>query len=44
MTWTMDIVPERGDRDPLAREVEFRDSKHTLLQVEGQAVGHEDGE
>ncbi len=44
MTWTMDTVSERGDRDPLAQEVEFRDSKHPLLQVEGQAVSGEEGE
>ncbi len=43
----LDVVPEGGDAgggDAVAQEIQFGDGKHTLLQVEGQAVGGEDGE
>ncbi len=46
MTWT-DIDPEGGDAgggDAVAQEIQLRDGEYALLQVEGQAVGGEDGE
>jgi hypothetical protein len=46
MTWT-DIDPEGGDAsggDVVAQEIQLRDGEYALLQVEGQAVGGEDGE
>ncbi len=43
----MDVVPEGGDTgggDAVAQEIQLRDGEDALLQVEGQAVGGEDGE
>jgi hypothetical protein len=43
----LDIVPEGGDAgggDAVAQEIQLVDGEHALLQVEGQAVGSEDGE
>ncbi len=42
----LDIVPEGGDAgggDAVAQEIQLGDCGHTLLQVEGQVVGGEDG-
>ncbi len=45
MTWTLS---RRGaiffDGDAVAQEIQLGDGDHALLQVEGQAVGGEDGE
>jgi hypothetical protein len=41
------VVPEGGDAggiDAVAQEIQLRDGEDALLQVEGQAVGGEDGE
>ncbi len=43
----LDVVPEGGDSgggDTVAQEVQLGGGEHALLQVEGQAVGSEDGE
>jgi hypothetical protein len=43
----LDIVVERGDAgggNAVAQEIQLGDGEHAFLQVEGQAVGGEDGE
>ncbi len=43
----LNIVPEGGDAgggDAVAQEIQLRGGEDALLQVEGQAVGGEDGE
>ncbi len=43
----LNVVPEGGDaggEDAVAKEIQLRDGEDALLQVEGQAVGSEDGE
>jgi len=43
----LNVYPERGDtgsRDAVAEDAEFGDSKHALLQVQGQLLGGKDGE
>ncbi len=43
----LNIVPEGGDAgggDAVAQEIQLREGEDALLQVEGQAVGGEDGE
>ncbi len=42
----LNIVPKGGDAgggDAVAQEIQLGDGEHALLQVEGQAVGGEDG-
>jgi hypothetical protein len=43
----LNVVPKGGDAgcgDAVALEIQLGDGDHALLQVEGQAVGGEDGE
>jgi hypothetical protein len=43
----LNVVPKGGDAgcgDAVALEIQLGDGEHALLQVEGQAVGGEDGE
>ena len=43
----LNIVPKRGDAgggDAVAQKIQLRYGEDALLQVEGQAVGGEDGE
>jgi hypothetical protein len=43
----LNVVPEGGDAvsgDAVAQEIQLRDGEDALIQVEGQAVGGEDGE
>jgi hypothetical protein len=43
----LNVVPKGGDaggKDAVAQEIQLGGSKGALLQVEGQAVGGEDGE
>ncbi len=43
----LNVVPKGGDAgsgDAVAQEIQLGDGEHALLQVEGQAVGGEDGE
>ena len=43
----LNVVPEGGDAgrgDTVAQEIQLGDGDDALLQVEGQAVGGEDGE
>jgi hypothetical protein len=42
----LNVVPKGGDAgcgDGVALEIQLGDGEHALLQVEGQAVGGEDG-
>ena len=44
---TLNVVSEGGDAgggDAVAQEVQLWDGEDALLQVEGQAIGGEDGE
>jgi hypothetical protein len=43
----LNVVPEGGDAssgDAVAQEIQLGDGEDALLQVEGQAIGGEDGE